>query len=361
MATTPVTERIDEGIENPLAMETTQQNNGYEEFFGGTIPCPSCRGVGRIPRELEHKLVALIPLNDDRLKPSRTKLYVFLAVGICLSIGGLLLFFLYPRTIQLNSDMPNLTPDYLYVNTSQNLLFMTVVNRYNISNQNYVTIDAIKLDVTAILDQQAVASATNATTLSVSLRSTQTHYVAINVTLNSEAQKYIITYCSKSSPTSAHELLMPFHATLTTDYMGHTEQTSLTTYQQVRCNKQEENVSSLVTQCVITGDTVTSPEAALCLFYKGKGSKADPNSLLSGAEKVLSLVVLRRVAEHLYYSMCSRNRMASCVASHAGVPSGNCGSGIKTQQCKSKSQESENVGPFQCFPLKTNHRRRSGW
>jgi len=44
------TEHIDEGIENPLTMDTSQQNNGYEEFFGGTIPCPSCRGVGRIPR-----------------------------------------------------------------------------------------------------------------------------------------------------------------------------------------------------------------------------------------------------------------------------------------------------------------------
>lgn len=226
-----------EGIENPLTMETSQQNNGYEEFFGGTIPCPSCRGVGRIPREQEHKLVALIPLNDDRLKPSRTKLYVILAVGICLVVGGLLLFFLYPRTIKLNSNMPNLTPDYLYINTSQNLLFMTVVNRYNISNQNYVTIDAVKLEVTAVLFQQTIAAATNVTTLSVPLRSTRTHYVAINMTLNTEAQTYIITYCGKGSSMYVRELLMPFQATLTTDYMGHTEQTSLTTYQQVRCNK----------------------------------------------------------------------------------------------------------------------------
>ena len=53
-----IDEGIDAGIENPLATEMVgsadmaQQNNGYEEFFGGTIPCPSCRGVGRIPRGL---------------------------------------------------------------------------------------------------------------------------------------------------------------------------------------------------------------------------------------------------------------------------------------------------------------------
>ena len=55
------------------------------------------------------------------------KLYVILAIGICLVIGGMMLFFLYPRTINLNSSMPNLTPDYLYVNATENILFMTVV------------------------------------------------------------------------------------------------------------------------------------------------------------------------------------------------------------------------------------------
>ncbi|MRB67742.1 DUF1356 domain-containing protein, partial [Bacillus thuringiensis] len=50
--------------------------------------------------------VALIPLNDERLKRSRTKLYVILAVGICLVIGGLLLFFLYPQFFWWNDAVP---------------------------------------------------------------------------------------------------------------------------------------------------------------------------------------------------------------------------------------------------------------
>jgi len=32
------------------AHNLTSPVGGYEEFFGGTIPCPSCRGAGRIPR-----------------------------------------------------------------------------------------------------------------------------------------------------------------------------------------------------------------------------------------------------------------------------------------------------------------------
>ena len=65
-----VDDGIDEGVENPLATEMVggpemaQQNNGYEEFFGGTRPCPTCRGVGRIPRGLY--FVYPMPLDSSR-------------------------------------------------------------------------------------------------------------------------------------------------------------------------------------------------------------------------------------------------------------------------------------------------------
>lgn len=35
---------------SPVLPRTPQ----YEEFFNGTIPCPSCRGSGRIPRGMCH-------------------------------------------------------------------------------------------------------------------------------------------------------------------------------------------------------------------------------------------------------------------------------------------------------------------
>ena len=31
-------------------MMGSHSGHSYEEFFGGTIACPSCRGSGRIPR-----------------------------------------------------------------------------------------------------------------------------------------------------------------------------------------------------------------------------------------------------------------------------------------------------------------------
>ncbi|XP_027661587.1 transmembrane protein 106A isoform X2 [Falco rusticolus] len=65
----------------------------------GCVNCPTCQGTGRIPGEQEKQLVALIPYGDQRLKPRRTKLYVCLAVMICLLTTSLSIFFLFPRSI----------------------------------------------------------------------------------------------------------------------------------------------------------------------------------------------------------------------------------------------------------------------
>uniref|UniRef100_A0A8C5LY53 Transmembrane protein 106C n=1 Tax=Leptobrachium leishanense TaxID=445787 RepID=A0A8C5LY53_9ANUR len=72
----------------------------YVEFTGrDSITCPSCQGTGCIPTEQVNELVALIPYSDQRLRPQRTKLYVVLSVLFCLLICGLVLFFLFPRSI----------------------------------------------------------------------------------------------------------------------------------------------------------------------------------------------------------------------------------------------------------------------
>nr|XP_012421391.1 PREDICTED: transmembrane protein 106A isoform X2 [Odobenus rosmarus divergens] len=63
------------------------------------VTCPTCQGSGEIPQDLEKQLVALIPYGDQRLKPRRTKLFVFLAVFVCLVISSCIVFFLFPRSI----------------------------------------------------------------------------------------------------------------------------------------------------------------------------------------------------------------------------------------------------------------------
>uniref|UniRef100_A0A2I3HX65 Transmembrane protein 106A n=1 Tax=Nomascus leucogenys TaxID=61853 RepID=A0A2I3HX65_NOMLE len=63
------------------------------------VTCPTCQGSGKIPQELEKQLVALIPYGDQRLKPKHTKLFVFLAVLICLATSSFIVFFLFPRSV----------------------------------------------------------------------------------------------------------------------------------------------------------------------------------------------------------------------------------------------------------------------
>jgi len=54
-------------------------------------------------------------------------LYVVIAVALCLIAGGLLLFFLFPRTVNISSTQPVLRPTNIYLNVSAKVLFMTVV------------------------------------------------------------------------------------------------------------------------------------------------------------------------------------------------------------------------------------------
>lgn len=85
---------------------TTENNpmaSDYTELMNGSVPCPSCNGSGRIPKEMEETLVALIPVNDDRLKPKRTCIWVSIGIGICILLASATIFMLVPRSIALTS------------------------------------------------------------------------------------------------------------------------------------------------------------------------------------------------------------------------------------------------------------------
>jgi len=57
-------------------------------------------------------------------------LYVAVAVTLCFILGGLLLFFLFPRTVNLSSTQPVLRPTNIYINVSAKILSMTVTVRF---------------------------------------------------------------------------------------------------------------------------------------------------------------------------------------------------------------------------------------
>merc|ERR1712117_385276 len=75
----------------------------YEELINpsrNSVTRQTCNGLGRIPRERTNELVALVPYNDDRLKPKNTKLIIFSIVTFLLILFGASAIFVLPRSIE---------------------------------------------------------------------------------------------------------------------------------------------------------------------------------------------------------------------------------------------------------------------
>uniref|UniRef100_A0A3B4Z2E4 Transmembrane protein 106A n=1 Tax=Stegastes partitus TaxID=144197 RepID=A0A3B4Z2E4_9TELE len=180
---------------------------GINEGSSGET-CPTCRGTGRIPRGHEGQLVAVIPCNDVRLKPRRTKLYVCISMGVCLFLCCLILFFLFPRSITMApvsvlSVMVYIAPD---------TITMEVTNLINITNENFVPVQVADFSIQGLVAEQVVG------------KSKMTNMTA----LQSRS-----TYC-KSKNIKIHTLFLVL-MTMNISYLSHTEQLSLDTYEYVDC------------------------------------------------------------------------------------------------------------------------------
>ncbi|KRY37932.1 Transmembrane protein [Trichinella spiralis] len=205
------------------AIIEADQSFYYEEFMEGSVPCPSCDGAGRIPKEQEKQLVALIPLTDKRLKPRRTTLWVLSAVSASLLTWALCIFFLIPRSIVVSSDDSSIVPYAAYVNESQPTVKLSFLKYLNVTNFNFVTISVVNASMVSIyiLDsRRVVGQTTNLTHVIVPLRSTRTIVFNTTITFDSELLVY--------------EVLV----TITSNYLGHSEQTSVSNNQQLYCSNQ---------------------------------------------------------------------------------------------------------------------------
>lgn len=210
------------------------ETNEYVEFFSGTVPCPSCKGLGRIPKELEHQMVAIIPLSDKRLKPSRAHIWVILAVVICLIIGGLCLFFFLPRSVSVNNTQKLIKPFNAIVNSTQDYVFLDVKMEFNISNTNYYPVTVTSFYVYTIFDQKVIGQNTNTSHVMIPMRTTKVYSVDLQITFEGD-EGYIAYYCS-GSPVVTHSLLLPIYTVAKIEYMGHTEENTLTLYKHIECS-----------------------------------------------------------------------------------------------------------------------------
>ncbi|KAI1896552.1 hypothetical protein AGOR_G00095950 [Albula goreensis] len=189
--------------------------------------CPTCQGTGRIPRGQEGQLVAVIPCSDQRLKPRHTKLYVCVSVVVCLFICSLILFFLFPRSVSLSPVAVKSS----YVFFTPTTVEMNVTNILNITNENFVTVQACNMDLQVLIADTIVGKIkiSNVTTIKPRFQKAYTYVVPITI-----ADQGLNNYC-KSASIRIHTLFLHLQMTMKVNYLAHSEQLSMDTFEYIDC------------------------------------------------------------------------------------------------------------------------------
>lgn len=204
-----------------------KKDDSRRHSSGETVHCPTCQGTGRIPRGQESKLVAVIPCNDQRLRPRHTKLYVAVSVGVCLLVSALVLFFLFPRSVLLSpvavkSSFVYFTEDDVQIN---------ITNVLNITNNNFAVVQAYNLTVQALNFDMVVGTVSIKNVTSVQPLSVIMYSFLIPIKLTDPD---LSNYCRKAS-LPVHILYLHLQMSMTVYYLAHYEQLSLETYEYIDC------------------------------------------------------------------------------------------------------------------------------
>ncbi|XP_034050545.1 transmembrane protein 106A [Thalassophryne amazonica] len=210
-----------------LAQQVTPHYGTVSRNSGGT--CPTCRGTGQIPTGQEDQLVAVIPCNDLRLKPSRTKWHVCVSVTVCVFVCCLILFFLFPRSVTLTpvsvlSVMVYLNPD---------TVDMEVTNLIKIQNQNYVSVHTVEFDIQGLVYNTVVGKTKIYNMSSIQPRSENLYTIKTDLSITDVG---INAFC-KSTTIKIHTLFLELQMTLNIFHLSHTEQISLNSFEYIDCGR----------------------------------------------------------------------------------------------------------------------------
>ncbi|RNA30055.1 transmembrane protein -like [Brachionus plicatilis] len=136
-----------------LDRESCQEpcKSNYKTFLNREKKCPTCKGTGKIYQEEENKLVALIPVSDNRLKPKRIWLWMLLTLSICIVIVILLVFWLSPRKIIISAVKSDVYPYNFTLITDKNSTTLGIILEFEevfrIKNENYFSVSLKNLSL----------------------------------------------------------------------------------------------------------------------------------------------------------------------------------------------------------------------
>ncbi|XP_075890978.1 transmembrane protein 106A [Nelusetta ayraudi] len=222
------------GTEQPggtSGMETTRTLKHFPPY--GTMnenltrDCPTCRGIGRIPRGQEDQLVAVIPCNDVRLKPRRTKQYVFTSMILCLLLCSLILYFLFPRSVSVTP----VSVLSVMVYFSPHAVLLKVTNLISITNDNFVTVQILDFNVQGVVSQAIVTKNQIYNISTLQPRSQKSYTIEIDLPIKDEG---LVTYC-ESDKIKIRTLFLEMQMTLNISYISHSELVTAEAYEYIDC------------------------------------------------------------------------------------------------------------------------------
>ncbi|XP_035689462.1 transmembrane protein 106B-like [Branchiostoma floridae] len=215
-------------------MAAAASDSWFEDLIGSRhVRCPTCNGSGKIPKGQEDKLVALIPYSDNRLKPRRTKLYVFIAVFITLLACGLLIFFLMPREVQVSNN--HIKKIDVHVNKTQGTVWIYMESEVNVTNWNFFPVTMGSMSLQVLYHETVVGKSLTTATDMVPIRAHKQVKVSVNTTFDdSKDLGYVAELCSNPIDW-VHHLFLQLQITCSTSYLSHSENLTLTDYEYVDC------------------------------------------------------------------------------------------------------------------------------
>jgi hypothetical protein len=225
-------------------------NTIVESSSNNNRRCPTCQGTGLVATS--PGLVALIPVDDVRLKRRHTFLWIILTVIFCTLIGSAVIATILPRAVHLSIQNPlviDATDDSFRNTTSFRLTFM---HQINIQSDNWVPIRLINL--TTSVEHQLVPVGPNAQKVyghQMYVRPLGKQQTNMTVQLDFDPNTMAYRVCQGIF---RQMLMFKFQTTLTyADFLlGRIQTTNNISYQYVLCNRGEWKSPDNIGENIIT-------------------------------------------------------------------------------------------------------------
>ena len=199
--------------------------------------CPTCQGTGTVAQA--PGLVALIPLDDARLKRRYTLLWILLTIMFCTLIAAAVIAVLLPRSVHLSIQNPLVIDATNDTSRNKTLFHLQFSHHSSIKSDNWVPIRLINL--TTSVEHQLVPITPDTVIFygrKLYLRplGTLQSNVTVQLDFNPETMAYRVCH-----GIFRQMLLFKLQTTLTyADFLlGRIQTSNMVSYQYVLCNRGE--------------------------------------------------------------------------------------------------------------------------